>query len=168
MREAFRLANDLQLDLLTGTRSYDIFHKLFLSNPPKEIIQIGIRRMCLWYVILTLSKWIEYYDHYKSVIPADVQMYAKNLRNEIKSKGIKEFRNNTVGHVWDKKTKMPITMQETQSRIQQILGPEDIDGFMRWVNDPTDNQFPRNVISVVEHVRDRIQEANGFTEKDLV
>jgi hypothetical protein len=168
VREAFRLANDLHLDLLTGTSAYYLLQKMLLAKPAAEIIQIGIRRMCLWHVILTLAKWVEYYDRYKSILPLDVQPYAKNLRNSIERRRIKDFRNNTVGHIWDDETKMPITLQETEARIQQILGPEDIDGFMRWVNDPVGNQFPRNVICVVERVRDGIKEVNGFTEKDLM
>ena len=60
---------------------------------------------------------------------------------------------------------MPITVQETDDQIDQIIGPQCIDGFMRWVNDPTNNQ---SMISVVERVRARIQETNGFTEKDLM
>jgi hypothetical protein len=167
-REAFRLANDLHLDLLTGTRIRDLLQKMLAAKPASEMIQIGIRRMCLWYVILTLSKWVEYYDNYKSFIPSEVQSQAKNLRNEIERRGIRDFRNNTVGHVWDDITKMPITMKETEARIQQILGSDDIDGFMRWVNHPTDNQFPGNVVMVVERVRNQIREINGFTESDLI
>ena len=168
MLEAFRLANDIHLDLLTGSWTYEIFQRLFSAKPTKEIIEVGVRRLALWYVILTLTKWTEYYDHYKLFIPDDVRSDAKKLRNDINAKGIIKFRNISVGHIWDKETKMPITIKETESRIQQILGPEDIDGFMRWVNDPVGNQFPRNVICVVERVRDGIKEVNGFTENDLM
>ena len=59
-------------------------------------------------------------------------------------------------------------MQETEFRIQQILGSDDIDDFMRWVNNATDNQFPGNVIMVVERVRDQIQSTNGFSNEDLL
>jgi hypothetical protein len=167
-REAFRLANDLHLDLITGTQIYSLLQKMLAAKPASEMIQVGISRMCLSYVIVALSKWVEYYDKYKSFIPSDVKNHAKNLRNEIERRGIRDFRNKTVGHVWDNEKKMPVTMQETESRLQRILGPDDLDGFMRWVNHATDNQFPRNVVMVVERVRDHIQATNGFTEGDLL
>ena len=166
-REAFRLANDLQLDLLTGTRVYDLLQRRLSEHHASETIEIGIRRMCLWYVILTLSKWIEFYDKYKAFIPSEVQDEAADLRRVIEQRGIRDFRNNTVGHIWDDKTNMPLTIEEGQARVQSILGSEDIDGFMRWVNDPKENQFPRNVISIVERVRDGIKQANGFAATDL-
>jgi hypothetical protein len=167
-REAYRLANDLHLDLVTGSRVYSLLQNMLSAKPASETIQIGIRRMCLWYVILTLSKWVEYYDKYKSVIPSDVQIHAKQLRNEIVRRGIRDFRNNTVGHVWNDETQRPITKEETEFCIQQILGSDDLNDFMLWVNNPTDNQFPRNVIMIVERVRSQIQAINSFTKKDLI
>ncbi len=139
MLEAYRLANDLFLDLITGTRAYNIFQKLVSQSSPDEIVQVGLRRFCLSYVILSLCKWIEYYDRYKTFIPSDIQEQAKKLRNEIDGKRIREFRNKMVGHIWDKDTQRPITRQDTEAMLQAIVGPGDIDGFMRGVNNPNDN-----------------------------
>ena len=168
VREAFRLANDLHLNLIVGTQAYRIFQGLFRHRPPKEIVEIGVRLLCLFNVILSLSKWVEYYDHYKGVIPKDVQTHAKKLRKEIKARGIQEFRNNVVGHIWDKTTKQPVTLDEIEKRINKILRTDDVTEFLNWVNDPKNNSFPHNIISIVERVRDRIRETYGFTDKDLV
>lgn len=165
--EACRLANDLHLELITATQAYNTFQRSISARPPKPIVQTGIRRFCLSYVFLSLSKWIEYYDHYKTIIPTDVQQYAKNLRNEIDRKGIKRFRDKIVGHIWDKDTKRPITMDDIENRLQEILGPGGIEGFMRWVNNLEGNQFPTNAVMVIERVRDRIKEINALTESDL-
>jgi hypothetical protein len=168
MLEAFRLANDLHLDLITGTQAYNIFQRLVSANPPRETVQIGIRRLCLSSVILSLCKWVEYYDLYKSIIPSDIQQHAKQLRNEIDRKGIPDFRNKIVGHILDDDTKRPITMEDVEKKLLSILGPNDINGFMRWVNNPDGNQFPDNVVMVIERVRERIKEINAFTESDLL
>lgn len=172
-REAYRLANDIHLDLITGSRVYALLQKILSVQPASkkpslEVVEIGFRRMCLWHVILTLSKWVEYYDNYKPFIPAEAMIHAKNLRNEIVRRGIRDFRNNTVGHVWDDKMKRPITREDTESRIQKILGTSDPNDFMLWVNNPTNNQFPRNVVMVIEQVREQIQTTNHFSKADLI
>ncbi len=162
------MANDLHLDLITATQTYLHFQRLFAVNPPTDMIRTGTNRLCLWYLLLTLSKWIEFYDRYKAIIPSDAQDHAKNLRKTIYNKGIQDFRNKVIGHIWDDTTKSPITIEEGDKQLQRILGSDDIDGFMRWINDPDGNQFPENAVMVVQRVRDRIQEFNGFTANDLI
>ena len=85
-REAFRLANDLHLELIAGTKVFDYFQKQFSLKRPPEVVETGTRRMCFWYLINTLSKWMEYYELYKSVIPDDVKMDAKILHMKTRVK----------------------------------------------------------------------------------
>jgi len=172
-REAFRLSNDLMMDLMTGMQAYRTFQLLFARTPALEPIPTQTNRLCLFHIIFSLAKWIEFYDRYLDVIPDDTRQQAKSLKKEIENRGIAEFRNKVVGHIWDTETKRALTNSEIGERLSQVIAP-DVATFMAWVNDPNDDgqhpdegRHPDTVASIIERVRDRIREVNGFTDEDL-
>ena len=165
-RDAFRLASDLMMDLIGGMRAYDMFQQHFAVRPPREPVPSQVNRLCLFHLIITLSKWKEFYDRYRDVIPEDVRDVAKTLSKVIEAKGILDFRNKVVGHVWDEDARRALTATEIEQRLKVVLHP-GLKEFMTWVNDPNDNLFPRTAASVIERVRDRIRELHSFTDADL-
>lgn len=126
--------------------------------------------MCFSHLIITLSKWAELYDHYARVIPDDCRAACKDLRREIDRRRIRGFRNTCVGHIWDKQSRRPLTENALERYIERIVG-DDPEQFWRWVNEPggaaEDNQFPRTVVSIIEHTRNRLMEEFQLTEQDL-
>lgn len=165
-REAFRLTNDLMLDLIAASKIHLIMKKFGLRVPQPESVRIGINRLCLSHVMITLAKWCELYDRYKAVIPAASREAAKQLTVDLKERGIPTYRNVVVGHVWDRETGRPLTVSETELRLAAIT-KSDIEGFLRWINDSPNNEFPKTVVSIVERVRDTIQNEYSFTTADL-
>ena len=165
-REAFRLTNDFHHDLITGTQCYNTFQgPVFDSLLQHEHVRTGITRLCLFHLVVTLSKWIELYDRYHRVIPQDVHDVARDLRKEIERRGIVEYRNKVVGHIWDTDERRPLTSNEVENWLDKILEP-DIPTFMLWVNDVETNS-PDSVVNIVARTRDRIRATHGVTDADL-
>ena len=154
------------MDLIAGTRAHQALRRLFLPDPPSASLMSQVNRLCLFHLIITLSKWTEFYDRYRDVIPPDVTEPAKVLRKQIRDRGIPGFRNKVVGHIWDDDSKRALTNAEIERRLNPLLAP-NLDAFMNWINDSYQNPFPTTAVSVVERVRDRIREVHHFTDADL-
>ncbi len=164
--DAARLADRLLIDVIVGTRSIDIFNKMNSSNMIQHpVIFHGKLRMCYSHILLGLSKFIELYEAYHDVIPADCRTPCKNIMKIIKSKGIHEFRSKYVAHLIDKETGRPLNLDELAIYLDGIFGEDDAK-FIRWVNDQK-NDFPNTVVSVIEKTRDRIMEQNGILKEEM-
>ena len=100
--EAYRILNDILGDLVIGTKTVDhLFHPL-LSSQMDNQYRIAVTRLCVFHLIITLNKYIEFYQHYKNIIPKETLSFCKNLTKILKDKQIPKFRNKVVGHIWDK------------------------------------------------------------------
>ena len=166
-RDAFSLASDLMMDLMGGMQVHRTFQKWFALNPPSEQLIVQVNRVCLFHLILTLAKWREFYDRYLDVIPLDVREQAKALSKAVVDRGIPDFRNKVVGHIWDADAKRPLIPGEVERRLDTLMAP-GLHQFMLWVNNPDNNAYPSTAISVVERVRDRLRDVHGFTDADLL
>src|SRR5216683_5759678 len=145
-REAFRLANDLMMDLTAGSTIDSAIQVIFDRGtaPVPDHVRTSVKRMCLFHVIITLVKWTEFYDHYKDVIPTDVRDIAKRLRKDMLARGILDFRNKVVGHVWDKEHRRALTNAEVEDRLTAFIG-SGVKEFLKWAADPdatTDTNRP--------------------------
>lgn len=164
--EAARLLNDFVGDLVIGSRAV-----AWLDIPSRqpavgEELKITVHRMCMWHVIVTLSKWQEVYDCYKGVFPKDVWKASDNLRAELELRGVRDFRNKVVGHILDKKTKQPIAADDISRKLEHIF-KGSYESFLLWINNPAGNIFPETVVSVVEQIRDRIIQQHALTPAEL-
>jgi hypothetical protein len=128
--------------------------------------KIATTRLCVFHIIITLSKWIEFYDKYKSVIPKDVRKECFQLRKEVLDRGIRDFRNKVVGHIWDNKTNRPLTHDKNDAYLEKIYSGNFKD-FLLWVNNPGNNQYPNTVVGITQYVRNRIQKDFGISEKEV-
>ncbi len=76
--DAYILLNDIVADLVIGTRSYEHLINILSKVERDKSYEVGITRMCSFHVILSLTKYIEFYDHYKNFIPKEY-LYLPNL-----------------------------------------------------------------------------------------
>jgi hypothetical protein len=166
-RDAFRLTNDLLHDLISGFGVYTSLRIIFDQSPTPipEDVRTAVKRMSLFHIILTLAKWVEFYDRYRAVIPADVRDIAKDLRNDVQSRGIVRFRNNVVGHIWDDEQGRALTNAEVEERLYGFIDAGFGD-FMSWAAD-ADSSAPDRPVHVIEKVRDAIRAAYKLTDADL-
>jgi len=167
-REAFRLASDLMMDLVAGSQAYATLQRVFDQHPEAlpDHVRVAVTRLCLFHAIISLTKWTELYDRYKDVIPSDVREVAKALRMEIDQRGIVEFRNKVVGHIWDDALGRALTNDEVEERLTSLTR-SDVKGFLEWVNNTRSDDNSATAVAAVEAVRDRIREVYGLTDADL-
>ena len=164
--EANKILNDLIGDLVIGTRTIDhLFHPLLSSQVDKPY-KIGITRLCIFHIIITLTKYIEFYKHFKIIIPKDALNNCKDLVNILQKKQIIEFRNKVVGHIWNNDRNAPITDREHDILLQHIYGG-DFNSFLLWINDQKDNVFPKTVISIIENVKKKIAESYKIDDSEI-
>lgn len=164
--EAYRLLNDFVGDLVAGTRTLELYQSPKIKAVANHNTQLFVRRMCLSYLIITMSKWSEFYKKYKSIIPTDVVNMAKNLQKAIDSRELVTFRNTAVGHIWDNKLKRALTSQEIDIRLQKVFSNNEND-FLKWINDHENNNQKETVINILELIRKRIQEEYKLTENEI-
>ncbi len=167
-REAFRLSNDLMMDLIAGSQVYALFQRGFDQGPnqPPDHLRVAVNRLCLFHAIVTLTKWTELYDRYVDVIPLDVRDVAKRLRKEIEERGIVEFRNKVVGHVWDTDEDRALTNSEVEERLSRLTKSE-VRGFLEWVNNTGSEDNAGTAAGVIEAVRECIREVHKLSDADL-
>jgi hypothetical protein len=171
-REVYRLANDLLVDLVAGTHAEDFFSKIINKvNQAADIRSnqtavVGLNRLCLFHVIMTLAKVSELYKKNKTILPSACRADFKGLVKSIDQRGILQFRNTVAGHLYDEKTKKPLSIAEVNSRVDAIMqgNPQ---AFFRWVNGGKDNPYPATVVSIVERARDLIRDEHKFSKHDL-
>lgn len=154
--EATKILNDFMLDAVVGTRSVEIFNRVLANHASSEGTTIGMARMCYFHLILLLAKWVEFYEKYSSTIPDDCIQECRALTNEIRKLKIPMFRNKYIGHVWDKDTKRPLSSNEISGYMKQITKGDQA-AFLRWINDAHNDQYPKTVVSIISHVRDRLR-----------
>lgn len=163
--DAARLADRLLIDVIVGTRSIDIFHKMNFNNKIHPVVFHGKLRMCYSQILLGLSKFTEFYKAYHDIIPTDCRTPCKNIMKIIKNKGIYEFRSKYVAHLIDEKTGRPLNLDKLEEYLDGIFG-EDETKFIRWVNDQK-NIFPTTVVSVIEKTRDEIMKQNMISKEEM-
>ncbi len=165
-REAFRLASDLMMDLVAGTQTYYMLARRFDEVPTPDHLRTAITRLCLFHTIITLSKWTEFYDRYKAIIPGDIRDTGKRLRKELDERGIVEFRNKVVGHIWDDDLRRALTNDEVEERLG-VITKSNVAGLFAWVNDGRLEDNPNTAVGMIELVRDRIRQEYGLSDADL-
>jgi len=164
--EAFRMLNDFVGDLVAGTRSLELFESSGFASKIGANTQMILRRMCLSHLVVTLSKWAELYDRYKVVIPNATREGCLSLRKEIKARGILDFRNTVVGHIWDSKLNRPLMSSEIDTLLSQVLGDSQ-QSFLTWINNPEGNVFPKTVVAICEATRDAIRVEHGLNDSEI-
>jgi hypothetical protein len=156
-KQAIDLLNEFICDLITGARTIPIFESKAFRKPNDIIPHTARIRMCYSHLFLTLSKWVEFYKHFQSLIPSDCHRACKHLYNEIIKRKIIKFRNQRVGHIWDKGENRPWTNEETNTFFDLIVS-DDPRAFLKWINDPKNNTFPNTVVSIVVETRDKMKQ----------
>ncbi len=159
--EAVRLLYYLNMDLVIGTQALRIYDTRPVAPMVSTHLQVGLHRMMISHLIISLDKCREFYEAYKPILPDEVREAWQSLHREIFERGITGFRNTVVGHIRDKKTGPPRTGDEVDRRLGQVLR-NDTEVFLRWINNPADNSFPVTVVSTTDRTRLSVVERYGL------
>jgi hypothetical protein len=159
--------NDFVGDLIGGTRAFEYFDSQnFKAGASDRVLRI-YTKMADAFLFLTLAKWIEFVDRYHLLIPLELREICKQLRDELDRRGVREFRNKVVGHIWSKKHRRPLLPSEIEKLDKRIT---DGDGskFLKWINDPNNNRLGTTVVGTSEAVRDEIKKRWSLSEQELL
>jgi hypothetical protein len=165
--EAATLLNNFILDLVVGTQALTIFDLPNIAPSVTHAVRVGLNRMAISHLVITLAKWTEFYRRYKAILPEDVRSECRILNEKITSRGIINFRNTVVGHILDGNRNRPLTSQEVDQRLEQILGGNHEEFFL-WINNPQYNSFPHTVVSILEHVRDKLRSQYQLRDDEIL
>lgn len=154
-------------DFVTATnvyREYDAQHR---SGKLPPALMVGVQRMCFSHLVLGCYKLIEFYKRFHDILPAEHHDNVKRLVNEFNRRGIVDFRNKVVGHIWDKGNDRPLRLSEIMHRLK-IITNNNMHNFLDWINRPKGNTYLANVVAVVETLRDALIAQHGITPDEVL
>jgi len=77
------------------------------------------------------------------------------------------FRNQVVGHIWDKSRKRPLRLSEITEQLQ-VMMKNDVEAFLNWINRLEPGEQPGTIASTLESVRDALVEKFKITPDEAM
>lgn len=164
--EAVLILNGLIEDLVGATTAFQYLETDKRRGPQNENLFLIYERMADSFLFVALAKWIEFYDHYKSLIPKDLKEQCKKLRKELDARGVREFRHQVVAHFWSEKYGRPLRAKEIQE-LENKITKGDSNQFLAWVNDPEKNHLGSTVVGTSEFIRAALQKDWSLSAREL-
>lgn len=158
IEHAYKILNSLVADLtmaVTVIKDYEERGQL------TEIQRKALYRLCFSELVIHCSKYVElcrkYGQQLNQEIP-DLNSLKNNFSEEIKRKGIVSFRNDYVGHIHSKKLKRPLTDEEVQNRIIDIIGSDNPLDFLNWIcpDNLSSTDMNKSLVGVISQMRDAL------------
>ena len=153
--EAVDILNDFIADCVAPVNVFKDYLIQWGDDESQKSNLIAVYRMCMTQVILTLFKWVEFYEKYSDLIPDNMRDDCKMLLKRVKARDVEHFRNSCIGHIWNKDKNRPLHNSEIEDLLNKIT-LNHVGKFMKWINDPENNLYPNTVVSIVEQLRDAI------------
>lgn len=164
--DAIYVLNDLVDGLVAGTSVFNEYQSRFGSGRLSQPEIVSVQKLCVCHLILGLNKLCEFWAVYNHLVPSELRPEVKALVSKLEKRGIKNFRNTVVAHVWDKKRRRTPTQGEAIEQLNRISdGNPGV--FLLWLNNPKDNTYPKTVFSIVLTLRDRLRELHGVTPDEV-
>jgi hypothetical protein len=166
--DAVAVLNDLIGDLVTGTMSHRMFVKSFNDGKITEAQMVGIQKMCLSHLALALCKCKEFWERYHDLVVEEYRLEFTGLLKELSRRNVIDFRNRYAGHIWDKKKHRPLFNSEVMSYFDSFSADRSLYTFLDWLNKPNGNEFPSTVVSIVESLRDALQNKYSIQPEEII
>ena len=163
--QAVGLLNGFIGDCVTSVKILHEYHALMADNAEQETL-LPVHKMCLSSLVLTLYKWLEFYDKYHIIIPDRLYGECRELTKDLTRRKIYDFRHTCLGHIWDKKNNRPLYNSELIERLNDIAG-EDLFSFLDWISSPHRNQFPDTVVSIIETLRNELAASYSIAPREV-
>jgi len=165
--DAVYVLNDLFNDLVAGTMVFRHYQAQFERGHFSKEGIVSVQKMCVSHLVLALCKLCEFWEVFHHVVPAEFRPHVKELVSKINKLDAKEYRNTVVAHVKDRKLGRSRTQLESMDVLNRISA-NDPKGFLGWLNNPQDNEYPKTVVSVIVTLRDSLRETHQVTAKEVL
>ena len=165
--DAADLLNDLVGDIITGVMVFREYDQQYRTKSIPLTMMSPIQKMCLSHLMLSLSKWLEIHKNYHALFPSATVDVCRHLNKVIRQRGIPDFRNVCIGHIWNKKTRSPLVHSEIMSRLVTIADG-NLHEFLNWLNNPEGNTYPNSVVSIIEKIRDDIVAQYNIQPNEII
>lgn len=165
--DAINVLNDLFYGLIAGTMVFDHYQNRFERGQFSKEGIVSVQKMCVSHLVLSLCKLVEFWEVFHHVVPVEFRPEVKKLVSKINQLEVKEYRNTVVAHVKDRKLGRARTQLEAMKVLNRISS-NDPRGFLEWLNNPKDNEYPRTVVSIVVMLRDSLRESHQVTDKEVL
>lgn len=119
-------------------------------------MRVGLSRLSTIHLVLALAKWMEFYEHYKSLVPSHTGGAAKKFCKDLKARGVRDFRNKTVGHLWDDQVKTPLSTDELNQRLEKVIGSDEQE-CNGWIYNPEALEQTSHLIGLSERIRNALK-----------
>ena len=147
--------NDLVGDLVTGTNVLRDYHAQHLRGKVPADLLPGVRRLCVSHLVLVCCKAIEVYERFHGILPEPHRTHTKALVKEFRARGMETFRNQVVGHIWDRSRGRPLRLSEINEQLQ-VMMENDVGAFLNWINRLEPGEQPGTIAATLEGVRDAL------------
>jgi len=164
--DAIYVLNDIFDYLVAGTMVFDTYQLKYELGEFSQPGIVAVQKMCVSHLILGLSKFVEFWEYYHHLIPDELKPEVKVTVSKLQSQDLKHFRNTVVAHIWDKKLKRTRTQIEVIEQLNRISNNSP-KTFLTWINNPRGNVYPKNLVSIVETIRDRLREKHSVTAVEV-
>lgn len=95
-----------------------------------EIFFTTSKEICVDYFLMVVNKLYEFHDAYMKYLPENSKMIWKKLRKHLPNKKIvSEYRNRYIGHIHNKVTNQPLTMNDLNFYMKELF-PKEISNYM--------------------------------------
>ena len=165
--EAIDILNDFIADCIAPVNVFKDYLIKWDGDDSKQSSLVAVYRLCMSQIILTLFKWVEFYEKYHDLIPENMRDDCKMLLKRVKARDIEYFRNSCIGHIWNKEKNRPLHNSEIEELLNKIT-LNHVGKFMKWVNDSDNNSYPNTVVSIVESLRDTIATKNSVSYEEVL
>jgi hypothetical protein len=166
IRDVIYVLNDIFDCLVAGTMVFDRYQNMYESGEFSQPGIIAVQKMCVSHLTLGLSKLVEFWEYYHYFVPDDLRPEVKATVSKLQSRDLKHFRNTVVAHVWDKKLGRTRTQLEVIEQLNRI-SDNNPKAFLSWLNNPSGNVYPKNLVSIVETLRDRLREEHSVSAEEV-
>ncbi len=123
--------------------------------------------MAISHLVVSLAKWTEFYRHYRTILPADAHDACLALHHQIIAAALSTSATQLSVIYWIMIRSGPLTSREIDERLERVIAGNRED-FLRGINNTTANIFPHTVVTITEHVRDRLRQEYDLRDEEIV
>jgi len=163
---AIYVLNDIVDYLVAGTMVFRNYQMKFESGDFTQPGIVSVQKMCVSHIVLGLSKLVEFWEYYHHLVPKELRPEVKATISKIQSRDLQQFRNTVVAHIWDKKLNRTRTQLEMIEQLNRI-SDNNPKAFLLWLNNPSGNVYPDNLVSIVQTLRDHLVKEHNVSAGEV-